>query len=248
MANSERGIALIAVLWALALLSIIVASVSFGTRTELRIARNVAESAAARAASDAGVERAILDLVGPPGTARFKTDGTLYDWPFAGSIVHLSVSSELSKVDLNQAQKPLLRELFSLAVDDPVAAAALAEATVAFRETHSSSAADLEYKASGLGWGPKRELFETIEELQQVPGVTGPTYEALAPYLTVYSIAGLAQPNAARVAYTIRAEARRPSGAVFVREAVVQLVPEEEIPALILAWRQGASSRPLGRH
>ena len=61
--RSEEGIALIAVLWTLTLLSLIAAALSFETRINDRVARNMADSAATRAAADAGIERAILDLV-----------------------------------------------------------------------------------------------------------------------------------------------------------------------------------------
>src|SRR6185503_6495553 len=60
--GSEAGIALIAVLWTLILLSIIAAALSLETRSSTRIARNMAENATARAAADSGIQRAILDL------------------------------------------------------------------------------------------------------------------------------------------------------------------------------------------
>ncbi len=63
-ADRQRGLALIAVLWGLVLLSVIAMSVVTTTRTEALLARNVAENAEAKALADAGVERAILDLRG----------------------------------------------------------------------------------------------------------------------------------------------------------------------------------------
>jgi general secretion pathway protein K len=51
--RTEDGIALIAVLWLLTLLSIIAAALSLETRSDARIARNMADVAAARAAADA---------------------------------------------------------------------------------------------------------------------------------------------------------------------------------------------------
>jgi general secretion pathway protein K len=102
--RSEEGIALIAVLWMLTLLSIIAAALSLETRSSLRIARNMAENAAARAAADAGIQRAVLDLVNTPGApadARgFRTGGRAYAWRFANSTVHISVQDEASKIDL----------------------------------------------------------------------------------------------------------------------------------------------------
>src|SRR5262245_21848711 len=66
--RSEQGIALIAVLWGLMLLSIIAVGISVEIRSTTSIARNRVENAAASAAADAGIQRAILDLL---GTKRF---------------------------------------------------------------------------------------------------------------------------------------------------------------------------------
>jgi hypothetical protein len=43
--------------------------------------------------------------------------------------------------------------------------------------------------------------------------------------------------------YSIRAEARRSGGAMFVREAVVQMIQQEKTPVWILAWGQGSVTK-----
>ncbi len=63
------GIALVAVLWVLVLLSVIAAGFLYETRTQTKLARNLVENAKARALADAGVHRAVLALLGP------RTDG-----------------------------------------------------------------------------------------------------------------------------------------------------------------------------
>ena len=60
--KGDEGIALISVLWALVLLSIIGAALIIETRSSTRIALNMTESAVLRAAADAGIQRAILEL------------------------------------------------------------------------------------------------------------------------------------------------------------------------------------------
>ena len=62
---SQRGIALVIVLWGLVLLAVIAAAFTTGTRTEVTLARNLVENAKARAMADAGVYRAIWDLLTP---------------------------------------------------------------------------------------------------------------------------------------------------------------------------------------
>jgi general secretion pathway protein K len=63
--GNRNGIALLAVLGALVLLSVIAAAFVTETRTETKLARNAVENAKARALADAGVQRAILELLRP---------------------------------------------------------------------------------------------------------------------------------------------------------------------------------------
>ena len=69
--GNRQGLALIAVLWGLVLLSVIAASVATTTRTETRLAHNLVENAKAKALADAGVHHAILRLLSP------ETEGLL---------------------------------------------------------------------------------------------------------------------------------------------------------------------------
>lgn len=275
--EGERGVALIAVLWALALLSIIAASVSLEMRTSTRIAHNVSDQAAAREAAAAGVQRAILDLVTRTGDGEFRADGTTYVWSFASSAVRISLQDERGKINLNEAPEPLLAALFASVGVDPGRAQSLADAVADFRDPDNflrpHGAEAFEYQAAGLIWGPKNAPFQALDELQQVLGVTPNIYRLVAPYLTIYSAAGeinpaVASPHVTEIlrqadlgsdyfvrspgnAYSIRAEAKSSNGAMFVREAVVQLTPQETVPVQILAWRQGAptnSREVLERH
>ena len=262
--RSEKGFALIAVLWTVALLSIIAAVLSLESRTSLRISRNAAEVAAARAAADAGIQRAILNLL--VDSEKFRPDGAVYAWEFANSTVHISVQDEASKVDLNQASEVLLAALFVLVGIDPGEAQSLAGAIADFRDPDNlprvGGAEETQYQAAGLAWGPKNSAFEAIEELRRVLGMTPRIYEQVAPDLTVYSVAGAINPAVAGerlngilrqvgvtsqspitssgAVYSIRAEAKGIHGAMFVREAVVQLILESVVPIRLLAWRQGA--------
>ena len=65
--DNSRGIALVSVLWILALLAIIAGSFTSNARTNAKLAYNLVENAKARALADAGVNRAILALLQTPG-------------------------------------------------------------------------------------------------------------------------------------------------------------------------------------
>jgi general secretion pathway protein K len=140
------------------------------------IARNVAENAAARAAADAGIQRAILDLETAPGSPiecrKFSTDGSVYAWRFGKTIVHISVQDEVGRVNLNKAPEALLAALFASVGIDSGKAQSLADAIADYRDSDDlprvRGAEEAEYRDAGLGWGPKNAPFQTIEELQQV--------------------------------------------------------------------------------
>jgi general secretion pathway protein K len=201
--GSEDGIAIIAVLWVLTLLSIVAAALAFETRSTTHIARNMAENAAARAAADAGIQRAVLDLVASPSapanTGRFRADGTVYTWRFANSTVHISVQDEGGKINLNQANEALLAALFDSVGIDPGKAQSLADAIADFRDADNlprpHGAEEAEYRAAGLLWGPKNAPFQAVEELQQVLGMTPEIYERVTPDLTIYSLGAAVNPT-----------------------------------------------------
>jgi general secretion pathway protein K len=240
--RSEEGIALIAVLWMLTLLSVIAVALSLETSSNTHIARNMAENAAARVAADAGIRRAILDLISVPDIKTMTADGTVYNWRFANSTIHVSVQNELSKVNLNEAPEAALVALFASAGADPGKAQSLADAVADFRDPDNlvrpHGAEEAEYRAAGLAWRPKNAPFDAVEELQQVLGMTAEIFKRVATRLTIYSVGAGGIFFGERV-YSIHAEAEGPNRATFEREAVVRLVGANH---QILAWQQGAGT------
>ncbi len=61
----SRGLALVTVLWVLVLLSLVAASFTRTIRTEINLTRNLIDNAEAEALADAGVYRAIHELLSP---------------------------------------------------------------------------------------------------------------------------------------------------------------------------------------
>ncbi len=61
--GAQRGLALVVVLWVLVLLSLIAASFTRTTRTEVNLASNLIDNAKAEALADAGVYRAIYAVL-----------------------------------------------------------------------------------------------------------------------------------------------------------------------------------------
>ncbi len=307
--RNERGIALVSVLWVLALLAVIAGSFTVGARTEAKLAHNLGENAKARALADAGIQRAVLVLLEPQTVGQFgedgenmfdlgsRLDGTPHVWRFGGGEILISMQDEDGRIDLNTAVDELLAGLFVSLGADGGQANALVDAIADFRDandfTRLNGAEDADYRAAGLDHGPKNAPFQAVEELQLVLGMTRDLYRLAAPALTVHSgrpdidpataprVVLMALPgiDAAEVealldaradgdeaalaimmadmvrfpgvgfrgltadgATTLRAEARRAGGAVFVREAVARLGSDLSETVQFLAWRDGSAT------
>jgi general secretion pathway protein K len=249
--SNQDGIAIVAVLWILVLLSLVAAAISLEARSSLWVARNMADYAVARAAADAGIQRAILELapdsVTSGKTPAFRPDGTNFVWRFAGCRVQLSAEDEKPKIDLNQAPEAQLLDLFESVGLAPDVSQSLAASIADFRDADSfkrpQGAEEAEYRQANLAWGPKNGPFQTVEEVQQVLGMTSEIYRRIAPSLTTFSrkaeVDYLNSLGLEMGYFTIRSEAFGPAGAVFVREAVVK--SSNSTPVEILSWQQGAS-------
>jgi general secretion pathway protein K len=189
--RGRRGIALISVLWVLVLLSLIAASFSRTTRTEVEFARNLVDNAKAEALADAGVYRAIIGISEPLESDKWLADGTPYVVEFPDGEVQITIQDEIGKIDLNETQDSLLQGLFTLAGKEPIDAWSLVDSIVDFRDTdhlsEAKGAEDKDYQAAGLPHDAKDAPFESIEELRQVMGMTYDLYEKVAPLLTVHS-------------------------------------------------------------
>ena len=188
----SAGIALVVVLWVLALLSVIAGSLVFSSRTEVLMAGNFSALAQAEALADAGVYKAIHELARPlTDLQRWKGDGSSRIWRYQGAEMHVTILDESAKLDINTAPPALLAGLFQVLGVAEAEAIALADAVVDWRDAddlrslHGAEKAD--YAAAGLSYGPANAQFETIEELRQVLGVTDALYGRLERLVTVHS-------------------------------------------------------------
>ena len=187
----EQGLALVIVLWMVALLSIVAASLAFSMRTETTLAHDLVAQAQARALAEAGVYRGILELYNPDRLRRWRGDGSPHRIRFGGVPITVSLQDEAGKIDLNSAQRDLLGTLLRASGIDDERRDALLDAIEDWRDADSlrrlNGAEDQEYEAAGRTYGAKDATFNTVEELQQVLGVTPRLFKRLRPALTVHS-------------------------------------------------------------
>jgi general secretion pathway protein K len=185
LARDERGIALVMVIWALALLSLMAASFLSEARVELRRAANLRERAEAEAIAEAGISLALARLVAEHG----GTAPQSWTERVAEGNVAITLTDERGKIDLNAADPALLASLFETAGVNEPAAKALAAAVADFRDadraTATDGAEDASYPANS--GGAKDAPFESADELLQVSGMTPELFDRLAPLVTTHS-------------------------------------------------------------
>lgn len=194
-----RGAALLLVLWLVALLTALVGAYALTARIEALQGRVGSRGAMAQEIARAGMEYALVRVADRNPETHWQPNGRAYAWRFDGHDVQVRIIDETGKVDLNQADVPLLSRLMQALGEPPDASDALAAAIVDWRDADDlgqpvGGAEDGDYAAAGRTYGAKDAPFETIAELEQVLGMTPDLYARLEPFLTLYS--GRGQPDA----------------------------------------------------
>lgn len=172
----QRGMALLVVLWVLALLSVLLAGLVGWVRLETRQALWQHQHTQAILAAEAGLGLAVAALLERNPQRQWLADGQAHGLDFDGVELRLSVFSERGKLDLNAAASADFARLLKALG----ASAAQAE--------------DLEHaldQRRGGGQSPLRLL----EEVRELPGMTEALYTGLLPDVTLWS--GLDSPDPA---------------------------------------------------
>ena len=198
-ARRSRGVALIFVLWLLALLTLLLGSFALITRTESLQARHLFDTTRARYAAEAGINHAAWALSLPDPTLRWLPDGRDYRLQFDEAELSVRITDESGLIDLNAADAQTFVNLFVGAGVELVQATAIADAILDWRDGDDlkllNGAEDADYRAEGYPYGAKDAPFDLVAEVQQVMGMSYELYQQIAPALTVYS--GQAVPNLA---------------------------------------------------
>ncbi|MFC3551518.1 general secretion pathway protein GspK [Lysobacter cavernae] len=197
-ALGQRGAALLLVLWLIVLMTALVGGFALAARVENLQARVLVRGLVASNAARAGLEYALTRVALSDPQLQWRPDGRSYHWRYDGAEVEVSLIDENGKVDLNQADLPLLTQLVQGSGVEPSQAARLAAAIVDWRDPDTltqpaGGGEDADYASAGLPYGAKDAEFESVAELEQVLGFTPALYARLEPHLTVYS--GRARPD-----------------------------------------------------
>ncbi len=191
----QRGVALIVVLWVVALLSLLATSFGLGVRREASLAAQRIENTRLLAACEAAVHYAAYHLRLTDPTVRWRADGRIRSWRWDDVEVRLAVSGEAGKVDINRADAPLLQAVLKLAGADPAQLPALADAILDWRDRdrdrRPNGAEAPEYRAAGLSYLPADQFFGAVEEVGMVLGMTPELTRRLLPWITVHGRRGI---------------------------------------------------------
>ena len=178
---AQRGVALIAVLWLVAAMSLIITGIVQAVRSEARTVGLQRQALLANAWADAAILLALQNMHAqkkePKNTVQF------IPVQFGGRISEVSVRPLNGLIDINNATVVLLADLYRHAgAMSPDAAQALAQATLEARESRS---------AKGL-----TARFEATEDLLRVPGMTYGLYAKINSLITADLQAGSGRVNA----------------------------------------------------
>ncbi|AVS89695.1 general secretion pathway protein GspK [Paracidovorax avenae] len=178
------GMALIAVLWIVASLSIIVTGVTRTIREEARMMALARQNVQAQALGDAAIQLALQAIVANNVPINRMLQSEIR---YGGVAMQVRAMPLNGLIDINSAPVPLLARMYAIAGGVPAGQAdALAQATVQVREQRAPS---------GL-----QERFEAEEDLLKVPGIDYGLYARLFPLVTAdLRGRGLVNPLAAPV-------------------------------------------------
>lgn len=204
-ARTQRGIALIVVLWAGVLLGIMAATLAFAARTEVTLAANVRDQAKAQALADAGIQRAIATLGSRARELAMIADGRSYEFALGDGQVRVQVRAETGKLDLNRAPEALIFGLFStieaanpmLSMDSRQLSDAVLDWRDADFQRRPYGAEDSDYNAAGDPWGANDRPFLAVSELRRLAGLSAEVFAAIRAHVTVYATSGRIDPSSA---------------------------------------------------
>jgi len=198
---NQAGVALLVVLWVVALLAIIAGSYSIVLRTDTAIVRNAVLAAQARAVAHAGVHLAVLKLVNRTIPENSTADSISYEATFSSARLHIVVTDEAGKIDLNRAGPALLDNLLRAAGIASNQANALVGAIEDWRDQDDirrlNGAEKDDYQAAGIRYLPRNGPFQSVDELALVLGMKFALFKQLQGALTVYRGSGGLNPAAA---------------------------------------------------
>jgi general secretion pathway protein K len=178
--SSERGGALLIVLWLSAALAAIALSVSTTVRAEIEHTSTVADGLRAHYLATGSLERGLQWMLwggaprNPDGTARFwdRSKPRMYMKYATGDVI-VEMIPESAKLNINSTPEPELLKVITSLTGDPVRASAIVAGILDWRgPAQEAKSFDAYYMALGPTFRAPHASLQEIEELLSVRGVT----------------------------------------------------------------------------
>jgi general secretion pathway protein K len=182
----EGGIALLAVMWAVAVMLLVALAFSSSVQVETRAASYRKEALQAHALACGGVDAALWGIAYPPRPD--QPPSSLWTWlkgqrewsvPFPRGGAEVEIVNETGKLDLNSAGRQQFRRLFEARGLEAAAANQLAAAIIHWRSP--AGADDQETRAledyyKQKGYRPAHAPFASVEEALRLRGMTSEVF------------------------------------------------------------------------
>lgn len=246
----QVGVALVLALWILVLLTVMASSFSLNIRRNTELVRNAKDRAQGLALAEGALHYSMMMLLLPDLMQRWRADGTIYELTLADARIRVQLYDEAGKFDINYIQEKLWYALLEGAGIEHDEAVHVTDAIMDWKDTDNfrrlHGAEEKAYEAAGLNYGPRNQPFRSIEELQQVLGVSEKLYDALEPMITIHSKQkGVDLSKASKEVLMVMPELNEDILEAFLnarRESATNKTPAPPPPA-VLGVRAGGADR-----
>jgi general secretion pathway protein K len=198
--GQSSGLALVIVLWFIAILSLLALGFSQATRTDALVTRNLIDRITAKHLAEAAALRGIYGLL--TVEMRFfdaMINGQTIEVPWEGAKLSVRLQDENGKLNINKADESMLEALLTSVEVEPGEALRLAHAIADWRDENDlrrpQGAERPEYLSVDWPWLPADRPFLSVEELRQVLDMKPEIFARVAPLVTVYSGSAEINPN-----------------------------------------------------
>jgi general secretion pathway protein K len=267
--TGREGFALVAALWLSGLIAVMAAGFAISVRINILNHAVSLHSTQQEAVADGLTRLIAFRLAAEPAAVPLDPGSPSRCRWDESTFAEIYVQDQSGLVDINASSIDLIQRLVEGAGAAPALAEKIANAIGEFRDvdTVDISGSPEPQTYPGVDFGPKNSVFEAIEELDQIPGMTEPLYRDLLPHVTVHSLqagfdpgvmspalksvlgfsrsgeppaslAGFLHVSAKRT-YGIDVRVVTRAGSRFRRTAVVTLERLPERPFFINTWQRG---------
>jgi general secretion pathway protein K len=182
----NKGIALIMVLWVLAILIVIALSFTFAVRVDNHSTMSFKEESVKEFLAEAGIERGIMEIfyreankgqnITLDGMEGWRVDGTPYSIQTDNGSFTVTITDESGKVDINTTPDIILRNLLRNLDIELALIDGIVDSIMDWKdpdELHRLNGAESDYYMTlPKPYRAKNEPFSTLEELLLVKGIT----------------------------------------------------------------------------